>query len=49
MKPPMHCANSRQGNCHFAGEHCSVDFQGYMEVGAEEGSRAAQEIIGDYS
>jgi len=39
----------RQGNCHFAGEHCSINFQGYMEGGAEEGSRAAQEIIGDYS
>jgi len=39
----------RQGNCHFAGEHCSINFQGYMEGGAEEGSRAAQEIIGDYA
>ena len=39
----------RQGNCHFAGEHCSINFQGFMEGGAEEGSRAAQEIIGDYS
>ncbi len=39
----------RQGNCHFAGEHCSINFQGYMEGGAEEGSRAAREIIGDYS
>jgi len=39
----------RQGNCHFAGEHCSTSFQGYMEGAAEEGSRAAQEIIGDYS
>jgi|SRR5271165_530955 len=24
----------RQGNCHFAGEHCSINFQGYMEGGA---------------
>ncbi len=39
----------RQGNCHFAGEHCSINFQGFMEGGAEEGSRAAQEVIGDYS
>ena len=23
--------------CHFAGEHCSGDFQGYMEGGAREG------------
>ncbi len=37
----------RQGNVHFAGEHCSVDFQGYMEGGAEEGRRAADEIIAD--
>jgi monoamine oxidase len=34
-----------QGNIHFAGEHCSQDFQGYMEGGAEEGARAAQEIL----
>ncbi|HEY4021873.1 MAG TPA: NAD(P)/FAD-dependent oxidoreductase [Pseudonocardiaceae bacterium] len=37
----------RQGNVHFAGEHCSVNFQGYMEGGAEEGQRAAAEIITD--
>ncbi len=28
----------RQGNCYFAGEHCSINFQGYMEGGAEKGS-----------
>jgi monoamine oxidase len=38
----------RQGNCHFAGEHCSSNFQGFMEGGAEEGQRAAQEILTDY-
>jgi len=37
----------RQGNCHFAGEHCSINFQGYMEGGAEEGIRAANEILND--
>jgi len=37
----------RQGNCHFAGEHCSNSFQGFMEGGATEGARAAQEIISD--
>jgi len=37
----------RQGNCHFAGEHCSNSFQGFMEGGATEGARAAQEIIAD--
>jgi monoamine oxidase len=38
----------RSGNCHFAGEHCSIDFQGYMEGGAQEGARAANEILSDY-
>ena len=34
-----------QGNVFFAGEHCSVDYQGYMEGGAAEGARAAKEIF----
>lgn len=34
-----------QGNVHFAGEHCSTNFQGYMEGGASEGIRAADEVI----
>ena len=38
----------RQGKIHFAGEHCSINFQGYMEGGAEEGQRAANEILSDY-
>jgi monoamine oxidase len=38
----------RQGNIHFAGEHCSYNQQGYMEGGAEEGRRAANEILRDY-
>ena len=38
----------RSGNCHFAGEHCSIDFQGFMEGGAAEGARAANEILSDY-
>lgn len=37
----------RQGNVHFAGEHCSIDFQGFMEGGAAEGARAAGEVISD--
>lgn len=37
----------RQGNIHFAGEHCSVNFQGFMEGGAQEGQRAATEILSD--
>jgi len=35
----------RQGPIHFAGEHCSTEWQGYMEGAAIEGKRAAQEII----
>jgi monoamine oxidase len=35
------------GNLHFAGEHTSLDFQGYMEGGAESGARAAREILVD--
>lgn len=38
---------ARQGPVHFAGEHCSIEFQGYMEGAAQEGARAAQEIIED--
>jgi monoamine oxidase len=37
----------RQRNIHFAGEHCSVEFQGYMEGGAAEGIRAAHEVRRD--
>jgi monoamine oxidase len=33
-----------QGPIHFAGEHCSINFQGYMEGGAAEGGRAALEV-----
>jgi monoamine oxidase len=36
------------GKCHFAGEHCSTNFQGFMEGGAQEGARAANEIIDDF-
>jgi monoamine oxidase len=39
----------RQAKCHFAGEHCSINFQGFMEGGAEEGARAAGEIQSDYA
>jgi monoamine oxidase len=34
-----------QGTIHFGGEHCSVNFQGFMEGGAEEGRRAASEVL----
>jgi monoamine oxidase len=33
------------GKIHFAGEQCSSNFQGFMEGGAEEGQRAANEIL----
>ena len=38
---------ARQGPIHFAGEHCSLEFQGYMEGAAREGARAAREILED--
>jgi monoamine oxidase len=37
----------RSGNCHFAGEHTSVDFQGYLNGAIDTGERAAAEILGD--
>ncbi|MBV9263601.1 MAG: FAD-dependent oxidoreductase, partial [Candidatus Eremiobacteraeota bacterium] len=38
----------RQGRVHFAGEHTSVENQGFMEGGADSGARAAREILADY-
>ena len=37
-----------QGRVHFAGEHTSVAYQGFMEGGAESGFRAAGEILEEY-
>jgi len=37
----------RVGNCHFAGEHCSQDFQGYLNGGVQTGEDAAAEILTD--
>jgi monoamine oxidase len=34
-----------EGNCHFAGEHTSIDFQGYLNGAVEFGERAASEIL----
>jgi monoamine oxidase len=31
--------------CHFAGEHTSVDAQGYLEGAVESGERAAREVL----
>ncbi len=33
------------GNVFFAGEHCSTEFQGYMNGGAETGRRVAEAIV----
>jgi monoamine oxidase len=33
------------GNLFFAGEHCSYDFQGYMNGGAETGRKAAEDLL----
>ena len=37
----------RVGNIYFAGEHTSLENQGYMEGGCETGQRAAVEILQD--
>jgi len=37
----------RSGNCHFAGEHTSIDFQGYLNGAVDSGYNAAAEIIAD--
>ncbi len=34
-----------QDGCHFAGEHTSIDFQGYLNGAVESGERAAGEIL----
>jgi monoamine oxidase len=34
-----------QNGCHFAGEHTSTDFQGYLNGAVESGERAAGEIL----
>ncbi len=38
---------AREGNIHFCGEHTSLDFQGWMEGGAESGALVAAEILDD--
>lgn len=38
-----------QGRIHFAGEHTSVEYQGFMEGGAQSGLRAADEILAGYA
>jgi monoamine oxidase len=36
-----------EGSCHFAGEHTSIDFQGYLNGAVESGERAAAEVLRD--
>jgi monoamine oxidase len=36
----------REGNLHFAGEHTSVNYQGYIEGALRSGQRCAEEIAG---
>jgi monoamine oxidase len=38
---------TRQGNCHFCGEHTSQNFQGYLNGAVETGQRVASDILGD--
>lgn len=40
---------TREGNVHFCGEHCSLDFQGWMEGAAETGALVAAEVLEDLS
>lgn len=37
-------AGRAEGGVHFAGEHTSLDFQGFLEGAVESGERAAQEV-----
>ncbi|KGR79155.1 flavin monoamine oxidase family protein [Ureibacillus manganicus] len=37
----------REGNIFFAGEHTSIDYQGYLNGAVESGERAAQEVMDD--
>jgi monoamine oxidase len=34
----------QEGNCHFCGEHTSIDSQGYLNGAVETGERAAREV-----
>ena len=37
----------RSNNCHFAGEHTSIDFQGYLNGAVQSGEMAADEVLAD--
>ncbi|MGZ8684268.1 MAG: flavin monoamine oxidase family protein [Solirubrobacterales bacterium] len=34
-----------EDECHFAGEHTSLDFQGYLNGAVQSGERAAEEVV----
>ena len=36
-----------EGRIHFAGEHTSIDAQGYLNGAVESGERASKEILAD--
>lgn len=38
----------RSGNCHFCGEHTSIDSQGYLNGAVETGQRAAADVLADF-
>jgi len=38
---------ARSGNCHFAGEHTSIESQGYLNGAVETGERVTNEILAD--
>jgi monoamine oxidase len=38
-------AGEAEGQIHFAGEHCSIEAQGFMEGGCETGERVADEVM----
>jgi monoamine oxidase len=40
-------AAARSGNCHFAGEHTSIESQGFLNGGVESGERAAREMLAE--
>jgi monoamine oxidase len=40
-------AAERSANCHFAGEHTSVESQGFLNGGVESGERAAREVLAE--
>lgn len=37
----------QEGNCHFCGEHTSIDFQGFMNGAVDTGERVVREILSD--